>query len=117
MPLFHEEEKTTIWVLESHEDEHPGTRYIISFNEGDRYLCEFFTAFEDMNEFEDNDPRFDEYMTIWMRVKRVIKRGPNVEDLEGPDGIEKDALLDLNYQHFPSVITTKNGEQVYPPVE
>jgi hypothetical protein len=115
MALFHEEERHTIWIINDWERRHPGARYSASFEEGDSYLCTFFTEFEGVNEFEDDDPLFEEFLTIWMNVVKVIKRGPNVNDLGGPNGLQKDAILQLNYKYFPSLITTDNGVQLYPP--
>lgn len=110
---FHEEERSTIWVLEAYEDEHPNTTYVVTFKEGDSYLSVFDTEFEDSTDCDEGDPRFDEFMTIWMRVERVIKLGTNCDDINGPNGLIEHGMLDLNYRHFPVRITTEDGTVVY----
>lgn len=103
---FHEEEKNTIDVLLKHEDKHPSNRLVMTFAEGDAYLCTFFTAFEDESDEEEGSAAYDEFHTVVYKVVEVLKPGPNRAE-------EGNGHLSLNYKHFPVLVTTEDGNVIY----
>jgi len=109
--IFHEEKKETICKLDD-ENGKPYTPAIVAFPEGDSYLCEFETDYESSNEYDDDDPRFDEFWEMIYLVKRVIKEGSNLTYEVNPDG-EKVPVLVITYKHFPSKVTTQDGKILY----
>jgi|GEM_PF-7101716 hypothetical protein len=49
MTYFHPEEEFQFGVLSVYDDEHPGTRYLIKYPDGERYICRYFTDYESEN--------------------------------------------------------------------
>jgi hypothetical protein len=49
MTYFHPEEESQFGVLSVYDDEHPGTRYLIEFPDGESYICRYFTDYESEN--------------------------------------------------------------------
>ena len=109
--LFHEEEENTIAFLEDYEDSTPVQKLVMTFEQGDKYLCHYLEMFESDNggdlDIEPEDPRWDDFWMMVYEVDEILKPGPNFE----PVG---NCLL-LTYAHFPTLITTEAGEQIYPP--
>lgn len=119
MGAFHKEEETTIWILMSYENEHPHTRYILTYPSGESYLCSFDTAFDDENieEQEEYGAEVDEYDTLLYHIERVIRPGNRIDPIVFPDGTTaKRELLAVMYRDMPALVTTEDGEQIYPPV-
>ena len=108
---FHEEEKDTIAKLDE-KDGKPYSPVIMTFLEGDSYLCEFDTDYESMNEYDDDDPRFDEFWEMIYRVQRIIQDGSNLTYQILPDG-SKEPILVITYKHFPSLVTLEDGTIIY----
>ena len=109
--IFHEEEKETICKLDD-ENGKPYSPVIMTFAEGDSYLCKFETDFESMNEYDDNDPRFDEFWEMWYEVVDTFVDGPNSETMTHSDGSESMGIA-LTYRHFPIKIETLDGRVLY----
>ena len=109
MSWFHPEEASQVGVLMAYEDEHPGTRYLIEFPDGESYICTHFAEWESENtgelDIEMDDPRYDEFYQIGMDIVQTIKSGKRrYED-----------ALPLDYRDFPSRITDLDtGTIVYP---
>lgn len=108
--IFHEEEKETICKLDKNGK--PYSPVIMTFPEGDSYLCEFETDYESMNEYEEDDPRFDEYWELVYQVSNVMVPGPNLDHETFPDGTKKPIVI-ITYKHFPSLVTLEDGTVVY----
>lgn len=104
--FFHEEEMSTVDVLLKYEDRCPGERLVMTFAEGDKYACTFFTAFEDENDEDEGATTYDEFHSVVYSVVGVLKSGPNLTK-------ESNGFLSLNYKHFPVLVTTENGEVVF----
>ena len=110
--LFHEEEKDTILTL-SNDKGHHFSPVIITFPEGDSYVCTFNTSWESDNGLDDDDPAFDEYWEEWYDVTEVLAQGPNLEFATSPDG-KKSPILLLTYKHFPMSVILEDGTIIYP---
>lgn len=104
--FFHEEERSTVGALLKHEDKHPGKRLVMTFAEGDKYTCAFFTAFEDENDEDEEATAYDEFHSVVYSVVDVLKPGPNLTK-------ESNGFLSLNYKRFPVLVMTEDGEIVY----
>lgn len=109
--LFHEEEKKTILKLTDANGDHYSP-IIMSFPEGDSYICKINTAWESDNGLEEDDPNYDEFWEEWYDVIKVITPGSNLEYAASPDGTKSPILL-ITYKHFPSKITKLDGSVVY----
>lgn len=108
--IFHEEEKETICKLD--DGGKPYSPVIMTFPEGDSYLCEFETDYESMNEYDVEDPRFDEFWEMVYRVRTVLVPGSNLGYETYPDG-RKEPVLVITYKHFPSLVTLEDGTVLY----
>ena len=52
MTYFHPEEEFQFGVLEEYDDNHPGTRYLVEFPDGESYVCRYFASYESENSGE-----------------------------------------------------------------
>ena len=102
---FHIEERTTIAPLENYIDLHPKQSLTLTFDEGDVYVCEIFTAYESDNGLALDDPDYDEFYEIAFLIRETLADGPNKEDGYG--------TVLLNYKHFPARIVAEDGTEVY----
>ena len=103
---FHEEEKSTLAVLDTYCCSHPESHLIFHFEEGDIYECVFLTDAEDDNDEDLDSPDYDEFWTAYFTVLKVIAPGPNYEPYEN-------GSIGVCYRHFPRLVTTLDGEVVY----
>ena len=79
MTYFQPEEEFQFGVLSDFDDEHPGTRYLIEFPDGESYICRYCTSYESENsgdlDIEMDDPRYDEFYQIAMDIVETIQTG------------------------------------------
>lgn len=79
MTYFHPQEEFQFQALYDYDEEHPGTRYMIEFPDGESYICRYFTDYESENsgelDIEMDDPRYDEFYQIAMDVIETIQTG------------------------------------------
>jgi len=106
---FHEEELSTISVIEEYAHEHRGIRYKITFDDGACYLVKFDTAYEDDNEGDgaedERDPNYDEFYTVVFEIIKTITPGPH----------NYNEFVSVSYKHFPtSIVDVNSGNVVYP---
>ncbi|MCL2528756.1 MAG: hypothetical protein FWE41_00215 [Coriobacteriia bacterium] len=111
--LFHKEEKATVFLLEIYCMDHPNSKLLFEFLDGESYLATYYTSYESDNfhavevGIEEEEDDFNE---IAFQVSEVIKPGPHKDP-------NYDSLL-INYKNFPErVINTENNEVVFPPKE
>lgn len=109
MTYFHPEEEFQFGVLSAYDDEHPGTRYLIEFPDGESYICRYFTDYESENsgdlDIEMEDPRYDEFYQIAMDIVETVKTGGR----RYHDG------LTLDYRDWPTLIEDVDREIVIYP--
>ena len=112
--LFHEEEKTTFLPLYSYWDEHEDELLVVTYGEGDSFLCSLEAEFESGNsdEHEMGDPGYDEFHVIIADVEKTLADGPNKEGSRHADGAPFRSLS-ITYRHFPAHVETQAGEVVY----
>jgi len=106
---YHPEEEHQYGVVIAYEDSHPGASYLVEFRDGEAYHCEFADAYESENggelDIEMDDPRYDEFHQVVMRVIEPVKAGARPYN----------EWLSLDYRDFPAKITdVKTGTLVYP---
>lgn len=111
MAYFHPEEEFQFGVLSVYDDEHPGTRYLIEFPDGESYICRYFTDYESENsgdlDIEMDDPRYDDFYQIAMDIVETIQTGGR----RYHDG------LTLDYRDWPALIKDVDKDiTVYPAV-
>lgn len=112
--LFHEEEEATYLPLSTYWYDHEDDLLIMTYEEGDTYLCSYEAEFESDNgdEFDMDEPGYDEFNLIIADVEEILANGPNKEDSRHADGTHFWSLL-LTYKHFPVRIATQEGEVIY----
>ena len=111
MTYFHRQEEFQFGVLYKYDDEHPGTRYLIEFPNGESYICRYFTSYESENsgdlDIEMDDPRYDEFYQIAMDIVETIQTG----------GRRYQEGLTLDYRDWPALIKDVDKDiVVYPAV-
>lgn len=109
MTYFHPEEEFQFGVLEEYDDNHPGTRYLVEFPDGESYVCRYFAAYESENsgelDIEMDDRRYDEFYQIAMTIVETIRTGRR----RYQDGFTVD------YRDWPALIKDiDRGTVVYP---
>ena len=109
MTYFHPEEEFQFGVLEEYDDNHPGTRYLVEFPDGEGYVCRYFASYVSENsgelDIEMDDPRYDEFYQVAMNVVETVRTG--VRGYQ--DG------LTLDYRDWPALIKdVDTGTVVYP---
>ena len=79
MTYFHPEEEFQFGVLEEYNDNHPGTRYLVEFPDGESYVCRYFASYESENngelDIEMDDPRYDEFYQVAMDIVETVRTG------------------------------------------
>jgi hypothetical protein len=110
MTYFHPAEEAQVWALEGYENDHPGTRYLVEFSDGERYICLLDAAYDSENggelDIEMNHPLYDEFHQVSMEIIDVIEKGLRPYN----------QWLNLDYRDWPSRITDADtGTVVYPP--
>lgn len=109
MSYFHPQEESQFGVLYDYDEEHPGTRYLIEFADGESHICTYFTDYESENsgglDIEMDDPRYDEFYQIIMHIVETVQNGTR----------SYQSGLTLDYRDWPARITdVETGTVVYP---
>jgi len=109
MNYVHAEEEHQVWALEAYDTDHPGTRYLVEFSDGEAYICRFDTAYDSENsgelDIDEENPLYDEFHQVSMEIIEVRSRGLRPYD----------EWLNLDYRDWPARITdTDRGAVVYP---
>lgn len=107
-PYFHPEEELQVWPLENYAHEHPGTRLLVEFADGESYVCVFDTAYDSDNagefDIEMDHPMYDEFHQVSLEIIETVEPGLRPYD----------AWLNLDYRDFPTRITdVDSGTVVY----
>lgn len=111
-PWFHPEEPGQVGALRAYERAHPGSKYLITFADGESYICRYFTSYESGNWGEVDqalgdsatDADYDEFHEIAMHIERINQDGPR----------RYNEYLTLTYRDFPARIANADtGEVVY----
>ena len=102
---YHVEERTTVFALERYIDAHPKQLLVLTFAEGDCYVCRILTAYDFDNDLDPDDPAYDEFFEIAFTIVQTVKDGPNKEEGYG--------TVLVNYRHFPVLVTAEDGTEVY----
>ena len=113
---FQQKELGTIDILYSYQEAHAHARLVLTFAEGDSYLCSLDTAYDSEN-FEEQESGLaeEDFFEMLYKIEKVIVPGINGEPFYFGDKLVQREFLCINYRHFPSLITTETGEQIYPP--
>lgn len=109
MTYFHPEEEFQFGVLEEYDDNHPGTRYLVEFPDGESYVCCYFASYESENsgelDIEMDDPRYDEFYQAAMKIVETVRSGAR----RYQDG------LTMDYRDWPTLIKdVDRGIVIYP---
>ena len=110
MSYFHPEEEHQVWALEAYDSDHPGTRYLVEFPDGEAYICRLDTAYDSENtgelDIDEDNPLYDEFHQVSLEIIEVKSRGLQPYD----------EWLNLDYRDWPARITDADrGAVVYPP--
>lgn len=108
MSYFHPEEEHQVWALEAYDSDHPGTRYLVEFPDGEAYICRLDTAYDSENtgelDIDEDNPLYDEFHQVSLEVIEVKSRGLRPFD----------EWLNLDYRDWPARITDADrGAVVY----
>ena len=108
-PWSHQEEAEQVGELLSYHHAKPKARYLVKFQDGETYVCVYDTDFESENsgelDIEMDDPRYDEFYQVVLRITEVVKSGPRPYN----------EYLSLDYRDFPALIKDADtGAIVYP---
>lgn len=112
MTYFHPEEAFQVWAVIGYEDDHPETRYLVEFADGESYICEVDTMYDSGNWDEidalgvdESDPRFDEFEELAFQIIVPVHEGKR----------RYNEFLTVDYRDFPAKITDLDtGTVVYP---
>lgn len=87
----------------------PGTRYLVTFADGESYICRYDTSYESENsgdlDIEMDDPRDDEFYQLAMEIVDTIQSGGR----HCQDGLTPD------YRDWPALITDVDRRTVVYP--
>lgn len=111
MPYFHPMEEFQVWVVVGYEDDHPNTRYLVEFADGESYRCTFADTYNSGNwpELDKlgadyDDPRFDEFQDLVFQILEPTVGGTR----------RYNEYLTVNYRDFPAKITdVDTGTVIY----
>jgi hypothetical protein len=108
MSWYHPIEEHQVGAILGYQDDHPDTKYLIQFADGESYVCEYFTSYESENGGElgiaMDDPRYDEFYVVSLDIVESVSDGPR----------RYNDTLSLDYRDFPSKITDAvTGTVVY----
>lgn len=109
MNYFHPEEEHQAWALERYDGDHPGTRYLVEFPDGEAYICRLDTAYDSENggelDIDEDSPLYDEFHQLSMEIIEVKNRGLRPYD----------KWLSLDYRDWPiRIMDADRGAVVYP---
>lgn len=109
MGYFHPEEEHQVWTLYGYERDHPGTSYLVEFDDAEAYVCQFDAAYDSENggelEIDDENPLYDEFAQAALEITE--SKGSGLRGYQG-------SLL-LDYRDWPARITDiGTGTVVYP---
>lgn len=109
MNWFHPEEAQQVGAVLRYERSHPGAQYLVTFPDGESYVCRYDTSYESENsgdlDIELDDPRYDEFYQLAMEIVDTIQTG----DRRYHHG------LTLDYRDWPVLIKDlDSGTIVYP---
>lgn len=111
MSYFHPEEEHQVCALEAYDSDHPGTRYLVEFPDGEAYICRLDTAYDSEHtgelDIDEDKPLYDEFHQVSLEIIKVKSRGLR----------SFDEWLNLDYRDWPACITDADrGAVVYPPL-
>lgn len=109
MNYLHPEEEHQVWALERYDGDHPGTRYLVEFPDGEAYICRLDTAYDSENsgelDIDEDNPLYDEFHQVSMEIIEVKNRGLR------PYG----EWLNLDYRDWPTrIMDADRGAVVCP---
>lgn len=109
MNWFHPEEAEQVGALLRYDRVHPEARYLVTFPDGESYVCTYFTDYESENsgelDIEMDDPRYDEFYQIAMDIEDTIQTGKR----------RYQTGLTIDYRDWPALIKdVDTGTVVYP---
>lgn len=109
MNWFHPQEVLQAGAVIRYERLNPGARYLVTFADGESYVCRYDTSYESENsgdlDIEMDDPRYDEFYQLAMEIIYTIQSGGR----NYQDG------LTLDYRDWPALIKdVDRGTVVYP---
>lgn len=94
-----------IGTLERYALDHPGTRYIISFAEGDVYVCSWENGEYVDNDAEMGTSEWEEWYELDYRVLEEPKPGPNKDPLY--------RFIQVSEKHMPTSVRTVDGHILF----
>jgi hypothetical protein len=95
---YHPEEDGQVGELMQYEDDHPGTRYLVSFRDGEAYTCVYDVSYQSDNagelDIEMDHPAYDEFYQVSMRIIETVQKGLRPYN----------EWLNLDFRDFPVLI-------------
>ena len=84
--------------------------FLLKWKNGTEILATFYTAGDDDNCLEPDDPNYEEYTSFIVRVKKLINF--NVLDGFKKSWLENGVLFEFSYKDFPDEIYNSKGELI-----
>ena len=108
MSYFHPEEELQVAVLERYAHEHPETRFLVKFQDGETYLCEYEASWESENtadlDIEMDDPLYDQFYQVGFHVLEKVEPGTR--------GYVEGGYFAVDYRDFPAKVTDMDTNTV-----
>ena len=95
MWLNNKEEKKIGNLLSVMEKADPNSQYEFKWNSGTKIVCCPFSTYESDNGLEVEDPDFEEFWVIAVKIVSIIKEGPELGE------ITSDNIIEINYHNAP----------------
>lgn len=108
MSYFHPAEEFQVAVLERYASERPEARYLVEFDDGGTYLCEYEASWASENSADLNidtgDPMYDEFHQVGLHVLEVVRHGNR--------GHREGGYFAVDYRDFPAKVTDMDTNTV-----
>lgn len=95
--MANKESEAVLGSIENYLIDHESDPVIVSFAEGDSYLCEFDTDDWEDGDMEPTSSEYDEWLVLVFQVEKVIQAGPNKDP--------RYDFISISEKHMPSKIS------------
>ena len=104
MLFFNETEDKLFIPFMDYVDNHPKEKLILEWTDGTKLLTRLDTAYDSMNDLDEEDEGFEEYFACAMETVKIISIGTApVCDFE------VGGLFEVNYHNFPDFVRDQDG--------
>ncbi len=81
---------------------------LLEWKNGTKILATFYTAYDDYNNLEPEDPNYEEYNSFVMKIEKIIC----LNEKDGFDWVADREIFDFSYKDFPDEIYNSKGELI-----